>query len=282
MVFYSNPIDQELIIQNNLLNLRQRKCDTHKKYQASHFCTNSLCVKNSESFLCELCYENHAKNHQIQKEIKTVDELFSTKRLAQIKENCNVDPVYQYKIDQVLQDIDQKFGKLKGTISKIIDDECNKVKKELKEKFSLDIDNERIMKIVKEHEQVILDLFIKDKIMINFESAINPYLKNFAKISEAFRTQIEIIENSDKNITLLRKNFAKINENFIDFVQQKISNFDELYNIAKKIPRLNIGTYKIEHKLFLMCFCAINIVIFIVVIYSKFCNLFKFLLTILF
>ena len=230
--------DQDAKIQENLEKIRQKKCESHNKYQASHFCTNSTCVKNSTSFLCELCYNNHSKNHLNSKEIKTVDELFSTKRLTQIKEGCKLDLLYEDKISQVLQDIDKKFRKLKKTISSIIDDECKKAKNHVKEKFSLDKNNECIMRIVKEHEKVLLDLFTKDEIMNGFELAINPYLENFAKISEAFMIQIEKGENIDKNIELLSRNFAKINEkneDLVDYVKQKIFNFDKLYNDSNLI-----------------------------------------------
>ena len=52
-----------------------------------------------------------------------------------MKEDCSIDPAYQNKIIQVLQDVDHKFRKLKKTISKIIDNECKKAKNHVKEIF---------------------------------------------------------------------------------------------------------------------------------------------------
>ena len=60
--------DDEIKIEENLEKIRQKRCDSHNKYQVSHFCTNPSYLKNSTSFLCEFCYSNHYKNHQIQKE----------------------------------------------------------------------------------------------------------------------------------------------------------------------------------------------------------------------
>ena len=123
---------------------------------------------------------------------------------------------------------------MKIDINKIINEECEKAKTHLKQKYSED--NEPIMKIVKEHEQMLLDLFNKDEIMNNFELTINPYLQSFAKISDAFLMQMEIVENRDKNIDLFLENFAKSNEkhkDIVDFVQKNISNFYELYDSLK-------------------------------------------------
>ena len=119
MISFIGLVDNELKIQENLEKIRHKKCDSHNKYQASHFCTNSSCVKNSTSFLCELCYNTHSNNHLNHKEIKYVDELFSTKILAQMKEDCKLHLAFEEKISKILQDVDQKFGKLKKTISKI-------------------------------------------------------------------------------------------------------------------------------------------------------------------
>ena len=181
------------------------------------------------------------KNHINSQEIKYVDELFSTKRLDQIKENCKIDPAYQEKIHQVLQDLDHIFGKLKENINKIIDDECKKAKNHVKERFSADKDNERIMKIVIEHEQMLRDLFTEDELTDSLKSTVNPYLESFTKISETFRTQIQMIENRDKNIELYIKNFPKINQkhqDLVDIMQNNISNYDELYNHLKSKDQL--------------------------------------------
>ena len=242
MLSFVNLVNDEMKIQENLEKIRQKKCDSHNKYQASHFCTNPSCIKNSTSFLCEFCYNNHSKNHLNRKEIKTIDELFSTKRLTQMKEDCKLDSAFEEKVIQVLQDLDRKFGKLKKTVSKIIDDECKKAKNHVKEKFSAAKNNERIMKVINEHEKVLLDLFTKDEIMKGFELAINPYLESIGKISEAFRTQIEIVENRDKNIESFSQNFKKINEkskDLVDFIQQKFFNFDDIPQIQNSIVSLN-------------------------------------------
>ena len=233
MIGFIGLADSELKIQENLVKIRHKKCDSHNKYQASYFCTNSSCVKNSTSFLCELCYKKHSKNHLNYQKIQYVDEIFSTKRLARMKEDCKIDSAYEEKVSQVLQNIDQKFEKLKKTLCNIIDDECKKAKNHVNEIFSADKNNERIMKIVKDHEKVLLDLFTKNEIMNSFQLAMNPYLESFAKISEGFRTQIEIVENRDKKIELFSKNLANINEkneDIVDFLRQKILNFDKLYN----------------------------------------------------
>ena len=84
--------NENVKIEKNLEKIRQKKCDSHNKYQASYCCINPSCY---------------------------VDELFSTKRLVQIKENCKIDPAYQEKIHQVLQDLDHIFGKSKENINKI-------------------------------------------------------------------------------------------------------------------------------------------------------------------
>ena len=86
--------NEETTIENNLEKLRQRKCDSHNKYKASYFCTNSLCVTNSLCFLCQLCYKNHSKNHFINQEIKSIEDLFSTKALTQMKEDSQLDSSY--------------------------------------------------------------------------------------------------------------------------------------------------------------------------------------------
>ena len=89
------------------------------------------------------------------------------------------------------------------------------------------------MEVFKKHEQVLLDLFTKDEIINNFNLTINPYIESFNKVSETFRMQIEMVENLDKNIDLFLKNFHKIkqkHQDFIDSMQQNISNFDEKYD----------------------------------------------------
>ena len=53
---------------------------------------NLSCVKNSTSFLCELCYNNHSQNHINHKKIKYVDEIFLMRRFTQMKEDCKIDP----------------------------------------------------------------------------------------------------------------------------------------------------------------------------------------------
>ena len=148
-----------------------------------------------------------------------------------MKEDCKLDSAFEEKISQVLKDVDQKFGKLKKTSNKIINDERKKSQNHVIEKFSEDKNNESIIKIVNEHEKVFLDLFTKDKIMNGFELAINPYLESIAKTSEVFWPQIGIVENRDKNIESFSQNFKKINEkskDLVDFIQQKILNFEFL------------------------------------------------------
>ena len=153
-----------------------------------------------------------------------------------MKEDCKIDSVHQEKINQISQDLDQIFGKLKETLSNVIDEECKRAKAHIQQNFS--IDYEYIRNAFKEHEQVLLDLFNRDEIINNFTLTINPYLESFNKTSEIFRWQIEMIENLDKNIDLLMKNLPKINQkhkDLVDIVKQKISNFDELYNNIKLI-----------------------------------------------
>ena len=231
-----NLVSNDIKIEENLEKIRQKRCDSHNKYKASHFCTNLSCIKDSISFLCEFCYNNHFINHFNNKEIKTVDEIFSTKRLTQMKEDCKIDSSHQEKINQILQDLDQIFRKLKETLCNIIDQECNKAKAHIQQKFS--IDNEYIMKIFKKHEQVLIGLFTKEEINNNFNLTINSFIESYNKVSEIFQMQIETVENRYKNIDLLMKNLPKINQkhkDLADFVQQNISNFDELYNNIKLV-----------------------------------------------
>ena len=86
MFDYVNLFSDENKIEENFEKLRQKKCDNHNKYKASYCCINPLCIKNSASFLCELCYKNHDKNHLNCQEIKSVWDLFPMKRLSQMKE----------------------------------------------------------------------------------------------------------------------------------------------------------------------------------------------------
>ena len=267
MINFVSLIDGEFKIEENLEKIRQKKCNSHNKYKASYFCINPSCVKNSTSFLCELCYNNHSKNHAQCQEIKFIDDLFSTKRFSQIIEDYQKNSSDRDEIDTILQDLDQIFGKLKGDISNIIDEECKKSKDHIKNNYS--IDSQYIMKIFKQHEQILLDLFIKDEIMNNFNLTINPYLESFSKVFEAFREQIEIIENHDKKIKLFlqnfSENFAKINQehkNIIDFVQKKISILDESFDNLKLkdqmqsakldenlLQKLQTGIIKIDKKI---------------------------------
>ena len=236
MFSYVNLVNNDIKIEENLEKLRQKRCDSHSKYKASYFCTNFSCLKNSTSFLCEFCYNNHSTNHLKQKEIQSVEDLFSTKRLTQMKEDCKIDSSHEDKINKVLQDLDHIFKTLKINLCNIINKECKKIKVHIKQKFS--IDNEYIMKILKKHEQVLLDVFNKDEIMNDFNLIINPYLESFNKVSETFRWQIEMVENYDKNIDLLAKNLPKINQkhkDLADIVQKKISKFDALYDNIKLV-----------------------------------------------
>ena len=239
MIGFIDLTDSEAKIEENLEKIRQKRCDSHNKYKAAYFCTNVSCIKNSTSFLCGLCYDNHSKNHLNNKEIKSIEDLFSTKRLSQIKEDSKIDSSHEVKLKQILQDLDEKFGKLKESFNSIIDEECKKVKANIKEKYS--VNNEYIIKIIKEHDQILHNLFTKNEIMNNFKTAINPYIESFDKISEAFRTQSKIVENRYKNINLFMNKFAKINEkhkDLVDYVQQKISNFDELYNNINSMDKI--------------------------------------------
>ena len=219
-------------VEENFEKIRQKQCDNHNKYKASYCCINPLCVKNSSCFLCELCYKNHSQNHINCQEIKSIGDLFSMKKLTQMKEDCKKDPAYQEKINKISQDVDDIFVKLKETLCIIIDEGCKKAKSNIQKKMYLD--NEYVMKAIQNHEKVLLDLFTKDIIINNFNVMINPYLESFNKISETFRMQIEMVENLDKNIALLLNNVSKINQKYkdlIDIVQYNISNFDELlYN----------------------------------------------------
>ena len=228
---FSLSNEEKMSIEENFEKLCQKKCNEHNKYKASYFCVNPLCVTNSSCFLCQFCYKNHSKTHLNYYEIKYIDEIFSTKGLTQMKEDCKIDPAYQEKVNAVLQDLDQIFEKLKSTLCSIIDQECEKEKAYIEQKFSLD--NEYIMKVFKEHEKVLLDLFSNDATINNFNIAINPYLESFNKISETFQMQIEMVENFLKNIDLLPKNFSSIHhkhKDIVNFVHKKFSNFDELYN----------------------------------------------------
>ena len=84
------------------------------------------------------------------------------------------------------------------------------------------------MKVFKEHEKVLLDLFTKDAIMTNFHQ---PLSRSFNKISETFQMQIEMVDNFDKNIALLLNSFPKVNKkhmHLVDLIRQNISNSDEL------------------------------------------------------
>ena len=160
MLSHMNLISNDIKIEENFEKILQRKCDSHNKYKAFYFCTNLSCVKNSTSFLCELCYNNHPKSHFNHKEIQYLGDLFQIKRLKQMKEECKIDPSFREKINKVLEDLDNIFGKLKETSSKMIDEECKKTKAQVQQKFS--IDYEYIMKAFKEHEKVLLDVFTKD------------------------------------------------------------------------------------------------------------------------
>ena len=81
MFSHVNLISHDIKIEKNFEKLLQRKCDSHTKYKASYFCTNHSCVKNSTSFLCKRCYNNHPKNHLNHKEIKSIRDLFQMKNL---------------------------------------------------------------------------------------------------------------------------------------------------------------------------------------------------------
>ena len=230
MLSYLNPINDDIKIEENLEKIRQKSCDSHKKYQASYFCTNIICVKNSCCFLCEFCYSNHPIDHFNHKEIQYIDDLFSTKRLTQMKADSKLDSSYEDKINKILKYLDQIFEKLKMTLSNIIDEECKKAKAHIQQNFSIEC--ECIMRVFKEHEKVLSDVFTKDEVIDNFNIMINPYLESFNKVSEIFTWHTEIVENCDKNIDLLIKNLPKINQKYrdvADIVQKKIFNFDESY-----------------------------------------------------
>ena len=238
-------INDEIKIEENLGKMRQKKCDNHNKYKASYCCINPFCIKTLSCFLCELCYKNHSQNHLNCLQIRPMDDLFSTKKLTQMKEDCKIDPAHQQKINTILKDLDQIFGKLKYNLCNIIDEVCRKEKANIQQTFLLD--NEYIMKVFKEHEQLMIDLFTKDEIINNFTLTINPYLESFNKISETFRMQIEMVENLDKNIVLLLDNLSKIKQkhkDLIDIVQQNISNFDELYNNLQLINPIQLAKSK--------------------------------------
>ena len=184
MLSYVNLVNNDVKIEENLERIRQKRCDNHNKYKASYFCTNLSSLKNSTSFLCQFCYNNHSINHLKYKEIQSVEDLFSTKRLTQMKDDCKIDPSFQDKINKVLQDLGHIFETLKITICDIIDKECKKAKAHIQQKFL--IENECIMEVFKEHERVLLDVFTKDEIISNFNLTINPYLESFNKLSDTF------------------------------------------------------------------------------------------------
>ena len=153
-----------------------------------------------------------------------------------MKDDCKIDPSFQDKINKVLQELGYIFETLKITICDTIDKECKKAKAHIQQRFL--IENEYIMKVFREHEKVLIDIFTKDEIINNFYLNINPYLESFNKVSETFSWQIETVENCDKNIDLLMKNMPKFNlkhKDFVDFMRKKISNFDELYKNIKLI-----------------------------------------------
>ena len=106
------------------------------------------------------------------------------KRFTEMKEDSKIDPAYQEKINLILQDLDQIFGKLKENLCNIIDRVCKKEKANIQQTFSLD--NEYIMEVFKKHEKVLFDLFTKDIIITNFNIMINPSIESFNKVSEIF------------------------------------------------------------------------------------------------
>ena len=54
-----------------------------------------------------------------------------------MKEDCKIDPTCQEKINQISQELDQIFEKLKETFINIIDEECKKAKSFIEQKFTL-------------------------------------------------------------------------------------------------------------------------------------------------
>ena len=122
MLSYVNLVSNDMKIEDNLEKLRQRKCDSHNKYKASYLCTNPLCVTNSLCFLCQLCYKNHSKNHFINQEIKSIEDLFYTKALTRMKEYYKIDSSHEDKIEAISQDLDQIFETLKITLCNMINE----------------------------------------------------------------------------------------------------------------------------------------------------------------
>ena len=45
-----NLVDDEEKIKEDLEKIRQKRCDNHNKYKASHFSTNLLCIKIQQAF----------------------------------------------------------------------------------------------------------------------------------------------------------------------------------------------------------------------------------------
>ena len=73
------------------------------------------------------------------------------KRLTQMKEDYKIDTAYQEKLNEISQDLDQIFGKLKVTLCNIIDEACKKAKAYIQEKYFSD--NRGIMKAFEQHEK---------------------------------------------------------------------------------------------------------------------------------
>ena len=238
-------ISAEENIKNNLQKLKKFKCDSHKKHQASYFCINPNCINNSTSFLCELCVNNHHTNHAAERQIKSIDYLFSVKLLDQIKEECKITSSRKEDTIRDLKKIDDIFDDLKTTLCNIIASACN----ELKDNMKLKIQSEdcHLKDTVKGYEKMLSDLFSKDDLP-DIKNFIQEYVNNFSKLSEVIREQIKKAEEFDTNISELDdclKQRKIMHSELIDMVNKKIKDetleekiLDNIKNI--KLEELNL------------------------------------------
>ena len=277
-------IEYEMKIIQNLANLSQTTCDGHKKYRAYQFCTHPSCIKNSTSFLCQLCADTHQVTHRNQKHLKPIDYFFSVKLLSQMKDETQTDLLQDEKILDGLKQINQIFTELKDKLNQQIDETCEKMKQDIKAKY--DFQGEQSKKIIREYEEMLIKLLGKDQIT-EVKTIIEPYLNNFNELTGFLYKQIkqsnkktedfDAIFSSVQDVIIKSKNLqSELFELVTEKIRKPSSNcdnqqplFNRIKNIQfeeKRIPKLHTsGITKIisfdNHKKFITCSGDTNIIV---------------------
>ena len=177
-----------MVNENNMESyIRQLRCSQHHA-KSVQVCTDSICVQNATTFLCQLCYMSHRLDHKESK-LLPVSELFSTDLLESLKEMMDQNKDIQ------LEKIDKIYDKLqKDFLDKIANS-----RELIKAKF-VDTDNsfQSYERLKKEYHTIYQTFSISDNNFSKEELKVflSTYMTYHQKLTDFIRNKFVVADGS--------------------------------------------------------------------------------------